>query len=88
MQKVTIFRADDYDHNHGELQGFFSTLEEAEGRIERETSCKYAEKNFSQITEFKISKDALEGVELSDTDRMLEEDIWGAGEIIRNHYYI
>jgi len=83
----TIYRADDYYKNMGNIIGFFATKEKAEREIEFTTPVKVADGTFSQITEFQISEEAMQDIELSDTKRMLEEDIWGSGEIINDFYY-
>jgi len=86
----TLYRADDYTNNMGMLKGFYSSIEEAEANIEYSEACSYQTESgsFSQITEFTLPANVLEGVNIKDTKRMIEEDIWGAGEIIKDYYYV
>lgn len=87
MEKVKVYRADDFHNSIGNIIGFFASKEEAESEIEFSEPTNVGDGSFSQITEFEIPESKLEGVELSDTERMLEEDIWGLGEIINDFYY-
>lgn len=88
MKNVKVYRADDYYNNMGDIIGFFQSKEEAEIWLEFTEPTNVGDGNFSQITEFEIPESKLEGVELSDTERMLKEDIWGSGEIVNDYYYI
>lgn len=88
MKNVKVYRADDYNNNMGNIIGFFASKEEAEIELEFSESTNVGDGTFSQITEFEIPESKLKGVCLSDTERMLEEDIWGSGEIINDYYYI
>lgn len=88
MKSVKVYRADDYYRNMGDIIGFFASKEEAESEIEFTEPTKMGDGNFSQITEFEVPESKLEGVEFSDTERMLEEDIWGSGKITNEYYYI
>lgn len=88
MKNVKVYRADDYYNNMGDIIGFFASKEEAESELEFSEPTNVGDGTFSQITEFEIPESKLKNVELSDTERMLEEDIWGSGEIINDYYYI
>lgn len=88
MKNVKVYRADDYCNNMGNIIGFFASKEEAESELEFSNPTNVGVGTFSQITEFEIPETILEGVEFSDTERMLEEEIWGSGDIINDYYYI
>lgn len=88
MANVKVYRADDYFDNMGSIIGFFPSKEEAEKELEFSEPTYEYDGNFSQITEFEIPESKLESIDLSDTGRMLEEDVWGSGEIINDYYYI
>ena len=87
MKKTTLYRADDYYKNSGDIVGFFSTKEDAESEIEFSKPTTQREGTFSQITEFTIHSSAIKDVDVSDTERMIEEDIWGEGDIVNDYYY-
>jgi len=88
MKNVKGYRADDYYNNMGNIIGFYESKEEAERELEFSEPTNVADGSFSEITEFEIPESKLEGVDFSDTQRMLEEDICGSGEIINDYYYI
>ena len=87
MRTTKVYRADDYSHNMGDIIGFFATKEEAENEITYARSTNIGDGDFSQITEFEIPSHHLNGIELSDTQTMLSDAIWGAGELINEYYF-
>ena len=87
MKTTKIYRADDYTNNMGNLIGFFASKEEAESEIEFSNPANVSDGTFSQITEFKIDSNKLEGVDISDNEIMLSKEIWGDGKIINDYYY-
>jgi hypothetical protein len=87
MKTVTIFRADNYDNNMGNLEGFFLNKEDAESVLDYSNPITIGDGNFGQITEFEVCEEALEGVDINDTKKMLSEEIWGSGEVTNNYYY-
>ena len=88
LKNVKIYRVDEFNDNMGNVIGFFASKEEAESKLEFSSPTNTGDGTFSQITEFEIPESKLEGVELSDTERMLDEGVWGSGEIINDYYYI
>jgi len=87
MKTVTIFRADNYYNNAGNLEGFFLNKEDAESVLDYSSPVTIGDGNFGQITEFEVIEEALEGVDVNDTKKMLSEEIWGNGELTNNYYY-
>ena len=87
MKTTKIYRADDYTNNMGDLIGFFTSKEEAESEIEFSNPANVNDGTFSQITEFEVNSNKLEGVYISDNEIMLSEEIWGDGKIINDYYY-
>jgi hypothetical protein len=87
MKTVTIFRADNYDNNAGNLEGFFLNKEDAESVLDYSNPVTIGDGNFGQITEFEVSEKALEGIDVNDTKKMLSEEIWGSGKVTNNYYY-
>jgi|GEM_PF-3735925 len=87
MKTTKIYRSDDYTNNNGNLIGFFTSKEEAESEIEFSNPIKIWDGTFSQITEFEVDSNKLEGVDISDNEAMLSEEIWGSGEITNTFYY-
>ena len=87
MKTTKIYRADDYTNNMGNLIGFFTSKEEAESEIEFSNPTNVNDGTFSQITEFEVNSNKLEGVYISDNEIMLSEEIWGDGKIINDYYY-
>jgi len=87
MKTTKIYRADDYTNNMGDLIGFFTSKEEAESEIEFSNPTNVNDGTFSQITEFEVNSNKLEGVYISDNEIMLSEEIWGDGKIINDYYY-
>lgn len=85
-EKTTLYRADDYEGNMGDLIGFFKTHEEAEDEIEYKKEVNSTEGNFSQITELEVPSSYLIDVDIRDSYEMLP--IWGDGEIVNNYYYV
>lgn len=87
MKKIKLYRADEYYKNSGDLIGFFTSKEDAEAEIEYSTLTTKGEGTFSQITVFEVDESKLEGIEIEDTERILDEDIWGASEVVEELYY-
>jgi hypothetical protein len=87
MKTVTIFRADNYYSNAGNLEGFFLNKEDAESVLDYSNPVTIGDGNFGQITEFEVSEKVLEGIDINDTKKMLSEEIWGSSEVTNNYYY-
>ena len=89
MTNVIIYRADDYTNSIGNLVGFYEDIEDAKQNLEcREPSPSCHQYPHSQITAFKVDSKLAEALDLKDNERMLEEDVWGSGEIVSNYYYV
>ena len=86
MKTTTIYRADDYTNNMGDLLGFFENLEDAKNELEFSNETKIGDGTFSQITEFTVLTSEFEKGNIEDRDFMME--IWGEGEIVKDYYFI
>lgn len=86
MKKIRIYRADQYTDNMGDLIGFFLSKQEAESNIEFTVQSEVGDGTFSQITEFEVESERLNGIDIKDNNTML--DIWGDGEIGSEFYYV
>jgi len=83
---ITLYRADDYQNNMGELLGFFDNIEDAKSELEFNQPAKSANGTFSQITEFEVLTLNFDKGEISDRDFML--NLWGEGEIVNDYYFV
>ena len=83
---MIIYRADNYNANTGDLQGFFKNLEDAKDALnfENEIEANDADGNFGQVTEFEVDFKVFDE-EFKDVKFML--NVWEEGEIIRDYYF-
>ena len=87
MKKATLYRADDYEGQIGNLVGFYDDLEEAKMNVEYKNHGSPESRPHSQITAFRVESELASTLNLSDNKRMLAEDVWGSGEIVCDFYY-
>lgn len=85
MKFTTIYRADEYYQNFGNLLGFFNDLEDAKSEIEFSNEVKNADGTFSRITEFTVLTSELEKGDIEDTEFMME--LWSEGKIVTDYYF-
>ena len=84
MNTATIFRADNYKNNFGDLVGFFTSKEDAFGYLDHIIPSNVGDGDFSQITEF--TSNMPDDVEISDNKQML--DVWSNGEIVDTYFFV
>lgn len=82
--KKTLYRADDYYRNMGDVVGFYESKEQAEADIKYKTPANGADGNFSQITEF--SSDVFWYPDTDNRNEMMK--LWENGEIINTYFYV
>lgn len=85
MSTTTIFRADNYNSNTGNFEGFFLNIEDAKSRLNFENEVSSADGNFGQITEFKVATVDFENGSITDEKFMME--LWGDSEIVKDYYF-
>lgn len=90
MSKVTLFRVDNYNGNNVNLAGFYLDIDTAKSAAEFSESVDKCPNGgeYSQITEFTSPADVINNAGMLTTQRILEDNIWGAGEIINYYYFI
>lgn len=82
--KKTLYRADDYTRNMGDIVGFYESKKQAEVDIKYRKRSNGADGNFSQITKFQVVTE--EQIDTDDYDQMMS--LWEEGEIIRDYFYV
>jgi hypothetical protein len=84
--KVTIYRADDYFQNMGNIVGFYPSLDDALEEIANKIPSRPIEGNFSQVTSFEM--DASQLMWLDYDPAVILETVWPDVEIIETLYYV
>lgn len=82
--KKTLYRADDYYRNFGDIVGFYESKKQAEVDIKYRKRSNGADGNFSQITKFQVV--AEEEINTEDHDQMMR--LWEEGAIIDTYFYV
>jgi len=85
MRTTTIYRADNYFNNMGNLLGFFESIESAKNELEFSNEAKVADGTFSQITEFTVLTSEFKKGKIKDSEFMAK--LWGVGEIVNEYYF-
>lgn len=84
---ITLFRADNYTNNSGNIAGIFTLFGDAKSELEFDNLVSEAQDgNFSQITEFTVLSSAFNEIDQFDQKQMF--GLWKNGDIVRDYYFI
>lgn len=84
---ITLFRADNYTNNSGNLAGIFTLFGDAKSELEFDNLVSEAQDgNFSQITEFTVLSSVFNEIDQFDQKKMF--GLWENGDIVRDYYFI